>query len=382
MVTRFREGSQKSGQDTEPERQPSLPARRVEVSEVSKNEVRRFEDGDSATVLEGLDPVDVASTEPSGDNIETLRKQPPISPRESGIFTLQREERTMSRAVIATAWIVTTAALMLLTYYLASQEEEAVELRADSQKVTVAQGTFLKGLDEQVRAFILMTCQKMSDDQDECEEDRLLAGEYPEEEVELDAFEIDNLEVTNSQWNRCIKRGKCAEIDYRDCKVYTHQGLQVALRVPKSVQEPQMPVVCVTRNEAAEFCEWAGGALPTHDQWERAARGTDGKLFPWGDAWVSDHANWGEVDVIRNPILGKIDGYEWSAPPGVYGDGKSDADAYDMAGNVAEWVAGDGTNGYARGGSWASNPFELRTTGRLELDADERRADVGFRCAY
>lgn len=351
-------------------------------------EMPESESDDSDTVLEGLGSVsslDSDVTEASSEEeLSTITRSPPLSsPRESGIFTLQREERTMSWAVLVTAWIVSTGALMLLTYYLTGNaEDNAVELRADSQKVEIEKGEFYRGLDDQTRAFIIMTCQKIADDSEECEQEQLLAGEYPQEEVVLDAYEIDNFEVTNGAWKRCVARGVCPEVNYRDCKVYTHQGLQISLRVPKSVRESQMPVACVTRDEAQKFCEWSQGSLPTHDQWERAARGTEGRLFPWGDAWISDNANWGEVDVIRNPILGKVDGYEWSAPPGNYHDGKSPVQAYDMAGNVAEWVAGEGEGGFARGGSWADNPFDLRTTGRLKLDPDTRRADVGFRCAY
>lgn len=346
---------------------------------------------DDSTVLEGLEPVPqqqvgLGETTDVSDEFPKLARASTLSPYESGSFTLQREERTMSVALIASAWLVSTGALMLLTYYLTVQSaDEPVELRADSQKVTLESGEFLKGLNEQVRAFILMTCQKIGDDSHDCTEDELLDGEFPEETVELEAFQIDNLEVHNGAWARCVEAEECPEINYRACRVYTTNGLQVSLRVPKQLQESQMPVSCVTKVEAETYCRWAGGTLPTADQWERAARGTRGRIFPWGDAWRSEVVNWGEVDVIQNSVLGKIDGYEWAAPPGSFPDGASPDRIYDMAGNVWEWVRFETdsvTTGVARGGSWASNPFELRTTGRLELPIDARRADVGFRCAY
>jgi formylglycine-generating enzyme required for sulfatase activity len=144
-----------------------------------------------------------------------------------------------------------------------------------------------------------------------------------------------------------------------------------------------MPVSCVTRSQAAAFCAFEKGALPTAEQWEKAARGVRGSLFPWGDAWSPNVANWGEVDVIQTLVLGRLDGHEWVAPAASFDDGKSPFGIYDMAGNVAEWVAGeDQVTGEVRGGAWSSLPFDLRTTVRQELSIDMRRADVGFRCAY
>ena len=350
---------------TVPEGVPSVKSQRIKLDEKS------------STVLEGLAPIispaeDISSIHPP------TRELPSYT---SGIHAVPDDERQSSAAMMALAWIVSTGALMLITYFVAREEPDEVVLKADGGPVAVAAGSYVKGLSEQVRAFILMTCTRVAEDRNTCDEQKLLAGEFPQETIELPAYRIDSQEVTNGDWAACVDAGKCAEPSLRDCKVYTNQGLQVSMRVPKPLLEDAVPVVCVTRAEAADYCAFAGGALPTADQWEKAARGTKGNLFPWGDGWDPTIANWGEFDVVRTSIPGRVDGYAWSSPPGMYGN-KSPFGAEDMAGNVAEWTQSEPGRAVARGGSWASSPFELRTTGRLALTEDTRRADVGFRCAY
>ena len=312
----------------------------------------------------------------------------PASER-SGLTQMTLESEQPSRLIVwSTLWLASVAAVAMVVWFYARPAGDdattaAAAIRITPPPVRVPAGPFLEGLDEQIRSFILTACLNQSEDNDVCDQDKLLRGEFPQKTVELGAYRIDATEVTVEAWQRCVRQNDCLPINYKACQVYTHQGLQTALRVPKSVQEPNVPVTCVTRAEAQAFCVANDGSLPTHSQWERAARGTDGRLFPWGVSWTPQAANWGELDVARVPVLGKIDGHEWSAPPATYPDGKSPVGAYDVAGNVAEWVVGDDPiRGHARGGSWASNPFDLRTTGRLELRADARRADVGFRCVY
>jgi formylglycine-generating enzyme required for sulfatase activity len=252
-----------------------------------------------------------------------------------------------------------------------------------SQAVVIEGGPFLEGLDDEIRAFILLTCQKVADDPEECDESKLLAGEFPQKTIDLPSFLIDSTEVTIGAFTDCVTEEACSDLDFKSCSVYTHQGLQVALRVPKLMLEPDMPASCVTREEARDYCAWKGGTLPTNSQWEKAARGAGGRLFPWGNSWNGAAVNWGELDIIKSHVVGKIDGYEWTSPVGAIAAGSTETGLYDMAGNVAEWVDGkDALIGHVRGGSWTSNPFEVRTTGRQEHRADVRRTDVGFRCVY
>lgn len=352
--------------------------------------------GTVSTFNEGLD----ALTETS-ESAEPTERHPPVAPAtvrghepyvpaadRSADVAASLDGEGRGRAVLWIAlWITSLAAVAMFVWYYAQEAAEETP-RVEASGVTrtpmvIEAGPFRQGLNEQVRAFILNACLNQSDDKGRCDQDELLGGEFPEETIELPAYSIDTTEVTVGRYAECVKAGACIEADVKECKVYTHQGLQVALRVPRVLLSPEMPVSCVTRDEAAKFCAWAKGRLPTHSEWERAARGTDGRLFPWGDTWDPDAANWGELDVARVAVVGKVDGHEWAAPPGLFKDGKSPAGAYDMAGNVAEWVAGDDPiKGAARGGSWASNPFDLRTTGRWKIEAATRRADLGFRCIY
>lgn len=336
------------------------------------------------TFNEGVVPPSAAvPTEPGNPAVSS----DPNEPYSSGLYTapvLQSESR--SRVVLwAVLWVVSVVAVAMGAFYFARSQAPGTE-NPDEERIVehavveVPAGSFPRGLSESTRAFILRTCLKSADDRSQCDQQKLLAGEYPQESVSLEAFGIDDSEVTVGQWEQCVVAGDCQPIDFKNCRVYTHQGLQISLRVPRSLQQSTVAATCVSRDEAAAYCGWAGGRLPTHDEWERAARGTEDRLFPWGASWDPTLANWGEADVARVPVVGKIDGFAWVAPPGQYPDGKSPAGLFDVAGNVAEWVADEPVA--ARGGAWTSNPFDLRTTGRLALEAGDRRTDVGFRCAY
>ncbi len=360
--------------DTKPER-PAVSTRKKEEHTLPES---------GPTILEGLSAVERTESE---EELPTVRGHEPVrvdSPSfASGLYSIPVEEHKTNTMMLFGLWAVSLASAVLLTYYLSTREEEPTELRSENQKIQIPEGQFLRGLSEQVRAFMIMTCYRVSEDKGACEEGKLLKGEFPQEKIDLAAFHVDSHEVTNKRYERCLEAQACTAIDFRDCRVYTPQGYQVGVRVPKIFQEPHMPVSCVTRSQAAAFCAFENGALPSADQWEKAARGVRGSLFPWGDAWSPDVANWGEVDVIQTLVLGKLDGHEWVAPAASFDRGKSPFGVFDVSGNVAEWVAGDDqVTGHVRGGSWSSLPFDLRTTAHTELNIDMRRADVGFRCAY
>ncbi|MFU8802232.1 MAG: formylglycine-generating enzyme family protein [Bradymonadaceae bacterium] len=349
---------------------------------------------DPSTLVEGLRAVDLGSLDDITEGLEEdtgpeekFVVERPIE--RSGLY-MDPTPPGKSRLILWIAlWFGATAIGILVVYFVMDQRIQSDKLNPasvlePSEKILIEAGPFRQGLNEEVRSFILQSCYRLHDDPDEgCEQDKLLKGEFPEKTVDLPAYSIDSKEVTVDLYQRCVLAGTCTAINYRECAVWTPQGLQISLRVPKVLREGERAAVCVTRGEAEAFCGWSGGALPTGDQWEKAARGTRGNLFPWGDVWGSDKGNWGEADITRTLAVGKLDGFAWTAPPGSFPDGKSPYGAYDMAGNVAEWVRGeDALVGHARGGSWISNPFDLRTTGRLELKTDVRRTDVGFRCAY
>ena len=146
------------------------------------------------------------------------------------------------------------------------------------------------------------------------------------------------------------------------------------------------PVTNVTWDGAKRYCEWRGGFLPTEAQWEYAARGNTGRLYPWGD----------DAPDPRFLNYGKLVGD--TREVGYYASGISLFGLYDMAGNVSEWIRDyfspykgvaeidptgpkNGSNNVIRGGSWASTGLEVRATYREGIRPDFSRNTLGFRCA-
>jgi len=163
--------------------------------------------------------------------------------------------------------------------------------------------------------------------------------------------------------------------------------------------QPSHPVAGVTFAEAAAYCAFAGGRLPTEAEWERAARGDapEGRRFPWGDPYGSRLTNHGQG--IASPD--GVDGHRYAAPVASYPDGASPFGLYDMAGNVWEWTVdrfrprayesgtsvdpvgdGLGSERIVRGGSWRSSPVTHRVTYRAAVAETRFEPDLGFRCAY
>ncbi len=222
-------------------------------------------------------------------------------------------------------------------------------------------------------------------------------AESPKHRVFLDAFWIYRAEVTNALYRTCVEAKACPSPTNNSSRTITDYFL--------NTKYDNYPVIYVTYEGALSYCVWAGAYLPTEAQWEKAARGTDGRLFPWGDDAVQAyHANFCDSN-CPNPSSVEVmwdlnDGYRDTAPVGSYPRGSSPFGAWDMAGNVTEWVSDwyatsyysvspyenpigplNGTKHPIRGGSWWTGAGALRPAARASKSLDYSMDMVGFRCA-
>jgi len=205
--------------------------------------------------------------------------------------------------------------------------------------------------------------------------------EKPVHTVYLDAFWIDQTEVTNKQYHACADAGTCEP--QSDISSYTH---------PSYYGTPEFddyPVIFVNWDKANRYCEvWAGGDLPTEAQWEKAARGINKRTYPWGEDISCNKANY------QNDCVGD------TSPVRSYASGQSPYGAYDMAGNVWEWVndwygetyyqnslssnpVGPESGQYRvlRGGSWNYIDSFVSSSYRVWLYPSSSDVSIGFRCA-
>ncbi len=140
------------------------------------------------------------------------------------------------------------------------------------------------------------------------------------------------------------------------------------------------PVVGIDWYDAYAYAKWAGKKLPTQKEWEKAARGTRGNLWPWGDKWVFENCNSGGYE-----WKGERDGYIYSAPINSYHSGASPYGVYNMSGNVWEWTADDSDSEslkkIIKGGGSESYPSSVMPSFKKEYEPEYRYFALGFRCA-
>jgi formylglycine-generating enzyme required for sulfatase activity len=210
--------------------------------------------------------------------------------------------------------------------------------------------------------------------------------EQPAHNVFVDAFWIDQTEVTNAQFALCVSEGVCTRSQDPGAT-----GVASKTRSNYFYDEAfaNYPVLVYRSVEAEEFCAWAGRRLPTEAEWEKSARGTDGRIYPWGD---------------QPPACDLVNGwscYTDTIQVNSLPQGKSPYGAADMSGNVWEWVADTfdpeyyantpndnptdpAENGYQtrRGGGWSSLLADLRSSRRASgKPLHYFDGQMGFRCA-
>jgi formylglycine-generating enzyme required for sulfatase activity len=191
--------------------------------------------------------------------------------------------------------------------------------------------------------------------------------ERPVRKVTVKAFAIDRTEVTRGDYAACVAAGHC--------KAATEKA---AADGP----EARFPITGVDWNDAQAYCKFAGGRLPSEVEWEKAARGTDGREYPWGNDIDCAHANWGSFEG-EGPCAGKNPGHPVAV--GQYPTGASPYGLLDMGGNVWESVADkydeDPGRRVVRGGSCCTFFVGPRAPNRNAWAPDRRDGDLGFRCA-
>ncbi|WP_181416809.1 formylglycine-generating enzyme family protein [Nitrospira lenta] len=242
-----------------------------------------------------------------------------------------------------------------------------------------------------------------------------LADEHPERLIYLHAFFLDRFEVTNQGYAAFVQStghrppaNKNPASTIWDGTIY-----------PSAIANH--PVVNVSWEDAAAYCQWSGKRLPTEAEWEKAARGTDGRRYPWGNDWSWKNANsasywaghtiefqsgtdweafWIKGDGARIAKKQGINGEVLTLPIGSFPDGASPYGIQDLAGNAAEWVQDWYDPNYyrsaplsnpggpergaiksMRGGSWLKPAISLRTSDRDWGIMDSRPSGTGFRCA-
>lgn len=215
----------------------------------------------------------------------------------------------------------------------------------------------------------------------------------PAHRVYLSAFAIDRFEVSNRDYAACVSAGACQAPERTDSETR-----------PSYFTDPRFagyPVIAVTYADAAAFCAWRGARLPTEAQWEKAARGTDRRIYPWGSTFDPTRLNYCDRTCDQPwSDQNHDDGYDDTAPVDAFPGGASPYGVMNMTGNVWEWVAdwydpnyyahspshdpsgpATGTQRVTRGGGFYDDRVFTSSIMRRRFTPDVASTSLGFRCA-
>jgi formylglycine-generating enzyme required for sulfatase activity len=213
----------------------------------------------------------------------------------------------------------------------------------------------------------------------------VLGSESPQETVSVAEFYIDQDPVTNAEYKKFLDSNPDQGVPFLADAIAQSLDWDGTKRTFPAGRD-QYPVVLVTWQEANAYCKWAGGRLPSEAEWEKAARGTDGRFWPWGDDWDSGRANTAESNLKD------------ASPVGQFPKGSSPYGALDMVGNVWQWTSSldkpypynpnDGREDLqapglrvTRGGSWLFGGVVARAAMRNGFEPTNASLSIGFRCA-
>jgi formylglycine-generating enzyme required for sulfatase activity len=282
----------------------------------------------------------------------------------------------------------------------ATGQERVIKGADGAEMVLIPAGAFAMGSAPSDIARAVDECRKRAKPENEAKCEGWFRSEGPQHTVVLDAFYIDRHEVSNAQFEKFVMATGYRTAAERDGYGWLYRQTDGTWRWEKSAgtswrspegpgttAAPTHPVVQVSWHDADAYCRWAGERLPTEAEWEKAARGSDGRRYPWGNDWDAARANASRAAKGTRPV-------------GSYPLGASPYEVQDMAGNVwewtADWYAADyyqtspdrhpagpptGEHRVLRGGSWINMPFFLGVTHRLNEKPESRGGNAGFRCA-
>lgn len=270
-----------------------------------------------------------------------------------------------------------------------------------SMMVTVEGGLFTQGTTADEINQAVQLCMQMGGDCNPA----LGLDSMPTHEVMISDFWMEATEVTHAQYvnflNTLGARGHltgCSDTLCADTRLETSASLIAFDGITYNTANPAVddyPITYVTWYGAQAYCEALGRRLPTEAEWEYAARGTNGTLYPWGDEWSYEAANVRGSVRTGNTIIAEVQ------PVGGFPIYASRDGVRDLAGNVAEWTAdwydemayaqlatrannptgpSEGTARVVRGGSWDNHAFFARSVQRSHFTPDTTASDVGFRC--